>query len=468
MRRSVLLTTILIAGVTACSMIPHYNRPAPPIPAEWPNGPAYKGTTAEEGGRAAAEISWQDFYADERLQKIIDLALANNRDLRLATLNIDRAQALYRIQRGELLPKVDAAGSLTEQQIPASTAQRGEGFNSRQYSVDVGVTVWELDFFGRIRSLNQSALEQFFATEEARRSAQISLIAEIVGVYIDRAANSDGLRLACSTLEARETSYNLIKRRFDVGVASNLLDVRQAQTLLEQSRVDILGYTRRVALAENALNLLVGAPVPPELLADSLSAMTPPKEVTAGLSSDVLLNRPDVLESEYQLKSANANIGAARAAFFPRISLTTSIGSISPDLSGLFKAGSATWLFAPQIVMPIFDSRVLGAYQVTKVDKEISIARYEKTIQVAFRETADALAQYGTLTDQMTAQESLVEAASDTYRLANARYEKGIDNFLAVLDAQRSLYAAQQGLIILRLARLGNLVDLYKVLGGGM
>ena len=449
-------------------MIPRYSRPAPPIPAEWPTGPAYKGAAAGEDGRTAAEIGWREFYADERLQKVIDLALSNNRDLRLATLNVDRARALYRIQRSGLLPTVDAAGSLTEQQVPASVSQGGEGFHTRQYSADVGVTAWELDFFGRIRSLNESALQQFFATEQARGSAQISLIAEVVGAYLDRAASSEGLRLAQSTLEARETSYNLIRRRFDVGVSSSLLDVRQAQTLLEQSRVDIPGYTRRIALAENVLNLLCGTTVSPELLADGLSRITPPKEITPGLSSEVLLKRPDVLESEYSLRAANANIGAARAAFFPRISLTTSIGSISPDLSGLFKAGSATWLFAPQIVLPIFDGRVRGAYEVTKVDKDISIARYEKTIQVAFRETADALAQRGTLNDQVTAQQALVEAASDAYRLSNARYEKGIDNYLTVLDAQRSLYAAQQGLIVLHLARLDNLVNLYKVLGGGM
>jgi multidrug efflux system outer membrane protein len=257
----------------------------------------------------------------------------------------------------------------------------------------------------------------------------------------------------------------LIRKRQDVGLASEL-DLRRAQSQVDTARVDVARYTQLVAQDENALNLLVGSPMPQELLPADLVSVSPPKEVSPGLSSEVLLRRPDVLAAEHQLKAANANIGAARAAFFPRISLTTAIGTASADLSGLFKFGQGTWLFAPQIIMPIFDARTWSAYDVTKVEREISVAQYEKVIQTAFREVADALAVRGTVNQQIAAQQSLVDAVAETYRLSNARYTKGIDSYLSVLDAQRSLYGAQQGLIVLRLARLVNTVALYKVLGG--
>jgi multidrug efflux system outer membrane protein len=295
----------------------------------------------------------------------------------------------------------------------------------------------------------------------------MSLIAEVANAYLTRAADSEGLKLARSTLEARQATFNLIQRRFEVGLSSALA-LRQAQTAMDASRGDVVGFARQVALDENALNLLVGAPVPPELLSGELNGVAPPKEISAGLSSNVLLTRPDILQSENLLRAANANIGAARANFFPRITLTTSVGTISPDLANLFRAGAGTWLFAPQITLPIFDAGSRWAnLKVTEADRDIYVARYEKAIQVAFRETADALAFRGTLGDQIAAQESLVAATTDTFRLSNARYTKGIDNYLVVLDAERSLYASQQGLISLRLARLNNLVTLYKVLGGG-
>jgi multidrug efflux system outer membrane protein len=330
----------------------------------------------------------------------------------------------------------------------------------------LGISSWEIDFFGRIRSLKESSLEQYLATEQALRSAQISLMAEVASVYLTYAADGENLKLAQSTLAARLATYNLIQRRFDVG-ASSALDLRQAQTTVEAARVDVAGYTRLVALDENALNLLVGAPVPPELLPAELNAVTPPKDISPGLASDQLLRRPDILQAENQLKAANANIGAARAAFFPRISLTSSIGTSSMELSGLFKAGSGVWAFAPDITLPIFDAGSrFASLKVAKADRDIFLAQYEKAIQTAFREVADALAQRGTLGDQIAAQESLVEASAETYSLSNARYMQGIDSYLAVLDAQRSLYAAQQGLITLRLAKLNNMVTLYKALGG--
>jgi multidrug efflux system outer membrane protein len=468
MKKTTFIIMLAALYVTACgTLAPTYKRPEAPVPAQWPSGPSSKGAGETAAGKSVADIGWREFYSDERLQKVIELALTNNRDLRVAVSNIERARGLYRIQRAQLFPAVDAAGGYTEQRIPVDISQTGEAYNSRQYFVDLGVTSWELDFFGRIRSLKDAALQQYMATEQARRGAQISLIAEVANAYLTRAADSEGLKLARSTLEARQAAFNLIRRRFEVGLSS-ALDLRQAQTAMDASRVDVVGFARQVALDENALNLLVGAAVPPELLSGELNNVAPPKEISAGLSSNVLLTRPDILQSENLLRAANANIGAARANFFPRITLTTSVGTISPDLANLFRAGAGTWLFAPQITLPIFDAGSRWAnLKVTEADRDIYVARYEKAIQVAFRETADALAFRGTLGDQIAAQESLVAATTDTFRLSNARYTKGIDNYLVVLDAERSLYASQQGLISLRLARLNNLVTLYKVLGGG-
>jgi multidrug efflux system outer membrane protein len=436
------------------------------VPAEWPKGPAYEGTAGGTGNKKPAKIGWREFYADERLQKVIDLALRNNRDLRIASANIDRARAMYRIQQAELVPSVDAAGSVIRQRVPADISDTGNSYTYGQYGADLGVTAWELDFFGRIRGLRESALEQYFATEQAWRNVQTILVADVAAAYLVYAADCESLELVWSTLKARQESYDLIRRRFDVGASSNL-DVRQARTLLESARVDFAAYTRQVALDRNILDLLAGGPVPPELLAVNLAGVVPPRDIQPGLSSEVLLERPDVRQAENLLKAANADIGAARAAFFPRIALTGSIGTISTDLSGLFQAGSNTWLFSPRFSIPIFDPRTKAAYDVAKVDREIYLAQYEKAIQGAFKETADALAQRVTLKDQIAAQESLVAAASNAYRLSNARYKQGIDNYLAVLDAQRSLYGAQQGLITLRLAEFSNLVTLYKALGGG-
>ncbi|MDO9580662.1 MAG: efflux transporter outer membrane subunit, partial [Bacteroidales bacterium] len=362
---------------------------------------------------------------------------------------------------------INASGAWTEQRVPADiSAESGEAMSFKQYGVNLGVSSWELDFFGRIRSLKDRALEQYLATEQARRSAQISLMAEITNVYLALAADRDNLKLAQSTLEAQQTTYNLIRRRYEVGISSEL-DLRQAQTRMEAARVDVPKYTRQVALDENALNLLVGSPVPAGLLPDELSAVSAPKDISPGLSSEVLLRRPDILQAEHGLKAANANIGAARALFFPRITLTSTIGTTSDGLSGLFGAGANTWTFAPQVVMPIFDARTWSALRASKVEREIILAQYEKVIQTAFREVADTLAVRGTVEKQLSAQQSLVDATTETYRLADARFAKGIDSYLGVLDSQRSLYAAQQGLIAFRLSRLTNLVTLYKVLGGG-
>ena len=304
-------------------------------------------------------------------------------------------------------------------------------------------------------------------TIEARHGFQIMLVSYVAQAYLALAADREALGLVTATLEAQQESYRLIRKRYDVGMASEI-DLRRIQSQMETSRGDVARYTRQVALDENALHLLVGSPVKQELLPAGLDSVSPPREFSAGITSEVLLKRPDVLAAEHRLRAAYANIGAARAAFFPRISLTTSIGTASAELSGLFKSGSGVWSFAPQIVLPVFDARTWFAYRVTKVEREISIAQYEKAVQSAFREVADNLAVKGTIDAQIVAQEALVEAVAETYRLARLRYDKGFDSYLSVLDAQRSFYGAQQALIMLRLARADNIISLYKALGGGL
>jgi multidrug efflux system outer membrane protein len=466
MRRKTLPILAVCVCLSGCTLAPKYKRPEAPVPSSWPSGPAYKETMTAPGVPAADELKWEEFFTDERLQKIIDMALNNNRDLRVAALNVEKAQAFYRIQRAELFPTVNAVGRGSKQRLPSDVSGTGHSMTVEQYSVDLGISSWEIDFFGRIRSLKQQALEEYLATEEARRSAQILLVSEVANAYLTLAADRETLKLAQSTLETQEAVYKLIQRRYDVGLASEL-DLRRAQTQVDTARGDLARYTQLVAQDENALNFLVGLPVPIELLPDDLRAVTSPKEILPGASSEVLLRRPDILQAENLLKAANANIGAARAALFPRITLTTAVGTASDELSGLFKSGSGAWSFASQIILPIFDTRTRWALKAVKADREIALAQYEKAIQAAFREVADVLAQKGTVEDQRAAQDSLVNAAAQTYRLSNARYTKGIDSYLSVLDAQRSLYAAEQGLIATRLAQLTNLVTLYKVLGGG-
>lgn len=460
-----LTVAIVLLVLSGCaSMAPKYTRPEAPVPSEWPGGPAYKDNSAKPGDLVAADITWQEFFIDEQLQKLIVLALENNRDLRVAALNIERSQALYRIQRAYLFPTVIASASGLEQRVPAG----GQSMAAHQYSVDLGFSAYEIDLFGRVRSLKDQALEQFFATEEARRSVLISLVAEVASNYLTLAADKERLKIARDTFESQQTSYNLIKRRFEVG-ASSELDLRQVQTSVDLARVDIARFTSQVAQDENALVLVIGSQVPDDLLPSGLSEITALKEPSPGLPSEVLQRRPDIMQAEHLLKAANANIGTARAAFFPSITLTTSIGLSSDHLAGLFKGATGTWMFAPQITLPIFNAgRNRANLKVSEVDREIFLAQYEKAIQSAFREVADALAQRGTLGDQLEAQQSLTDATAASHRLSQARYRNGIESYLNVLDSQRSLYSAQQGLINVRLSRLINLVTLYKVLGGGV
>jgi multidrug efflux system outer membrane protein len=466
-RKTLLHLTIAAVALSGCTMIPDYTRPQAPIPASWPSGAAYKEAPSAQGTPLTADLQWREFFTDERLQKIIETALNNNRDLRLAALNVERARALYGIQRAELFPALNATGSGSKEHVSGLFTNSGKPMTVERYAVNLSVISWEIDFFGRLQSLSERALEEFLGTEQAQRSAQILLVSEVAAAYLTLAADRESLRLAQTTLETQEAAYHLVQRRYEVGLASEL-DLKRAQTPVDTARGDIARFTQLVAQDENALNLLVGyaSSEPIKLFPADLSDVTPPKEVAAGTPSGVLLKRPDVMAAENLLKAANANIGAARAALFPRIALTTSAGTVSDELSGLFKSGSGTWIFAPQILMPIFDARLWSALDASKTEREIALVQYEKAIQTAFREVADALAVQGTVDQQVAAQQSLVAASAQTYSLSNVRYVKGIDNYLSVLDAQRSLYAVQQGLVALRLAKLSNQARLYAVLGG--
>lgn len=470
MNRNLLLLLLTPAGMAillaGCTLTPEYTRPAAPVPAEWPSGPAYSGVRGPTNVSEVADLGWREFFTDPKLQELISLALTNNRDLRVATLNVERARALYGIQRAELLPVVNASGTGVKQRLPADLSSSGSRQTVKRYDANFGVASWEIDLFGRIRSLKDRALEEYLATEQARRSAQILLISSVADAYLALAADREALTLSETTLEAQQAAYDLVKRRYQLGLLPEL-DLFRAQTPLEVARRDVAIYTQLVAKDENALTLLVGVPVAGALLPPDLDAVTPLQAISAGISSEVLLRRPDVAEAENLLKAAYADIGAARAAFFPRISLTAAIGTASSDLDGLFKSGSGTWSYAPQIVMPIFDARTWSAYKAAKAQREIAVSQYEQAIQNAFREVADALAVRGTVDQQVSAQQYLVTANAEAYRLANSRFNKGIDSYLGVLDAQRSLFASQQVLVLLRLQQIASQVKLYSVLGGG-
>ena len=468
MDRRLISLPVILTFLVGCTMAPAYVQPDAPVPPAWPTGPAYVGDPPATDAAEAHRLSWQAFFTDERLQKVVAAALDNNRDLRLAALNVQRARAIYGIQRATLFPALDATANGSKKRVPADISSTGERHTVEQYDVNLGVYAWEIDFFGRLRSLRDQALEVFLATEEARRSAQILIVSAVGETYLTLAADREALKLARSTQEAQQATYDLVKRRYDVGLATEL-DLNFAQTQVDVARRDMARYTQRVAQDENALNFLVGTPCPVSSadLPEDLADIKPLQPIDAGISSAVLLERPDILEAEHFLKAANANIGAARAALFPRISLTTSVGTASAELSGLFEAGSGTWLFAPQIVMPIFDARLWSALEATKAEQEIALVQYEQAIQAAFREVADTLAVRGTVDAQLAAQASLVRATAETYRLSEARYLEGVDSYLAVLVAQRSLFAARQGLVALNLSKRANQVRLYAVLGGG-
>lgn len=467
MRKPFLAALMLTTILGGCSFIPEYQRPDAPVSAQWPKGDAYG---AEAYDAAALETGWQDFFRSGALQGLITTALKNNRDLRVAALNVEAARAAYRVQRADLLPSVDAGVSMSRQGVPENASSSGRDSISSQYTANVATTAFELDVFGRIRSLNEKALQDYLATEEARKAVQISLVAEVANAYLTLLADVKLLKLTEETLKAQRESYDLIQRSFNAGIGSQL-DVSQAATSVETARTNLAQYKRLVAQDKNNLILLLGTPeVSLDAIKETLDDRIIMEKLPVGLPSTVLLSRPDILQAEYTLKGANANIGAARAAFFPQISLTGSLGLASSSLSDLFKSGSGlAWSFAPQATVPIFEAgRNVANLDVAKAQQKIAVAQYEKAIQVAFREVADELAARGTYTDQLRAQSALVAATKNSYDLSQLRYKQGVDSYLNVLDAQRSLYAAQQGEIQVQQQRLSNLVTLYKVLGGGL
>ncbi|MDL2268408.1 efflux transporter outer membrane subunit [Desulfosarcina sp. OttesenSCG-928-G17] len=462
------LMVFLVVG--SCSFIPSYNQPDTTVPETWPDGPAYRDVAdGSPDAPSPVELPWREFYTDPRMQVVIETALAYNTDLQLAALNVVRARGLYGIQRAELFPALDATGTGGKRRVPSDLSPSGESYRPEEYDVDLGVFSWEIDFFGRLRSLKEQALQSYLATTQAFRSVRIMLISTVAQAYLTLAADQENLHLAQTTYENQRSMYLLIKRRHDMGLASNL-DLNRARTQMEAARVDMARYTRMVAQDQNALSLLTGVFTSLDLedLPPDLSGIMAPADIRAGLSSDVLLNRPDILQAENMLRAANANIGAARSALFPRISLTATVGTASAELHNLFSSGQDTWSIAPSILLPVFDARLWAALDVSKADQKIAVVQYQQTIQTAFREVADALAMQGTVDQQLAAQAALVRASAETFRLANMRYARGLDSYLEVLDAQRALYAAQQALVSLNLSKLANHVHLYAALGGGV
>ncbi len=465
-RKKLGIAVIMAMGaLSGCAnLAPDFMRPAAPIADNWPES----GKAVVGEGRALSEIDWQAFFTDPRLKELIGLSLQNNRDLRVAALNIDKARAQYRISDAARYPAINASGGQTAQQTADDLSQTGEGTLSRQYTAGIGFSSFELDFFGRVGNLKDQALEQFLATEEARRSVQISLVAEVANAWLTLAADQERLQLARETLASQRDSYKMTQRSFEAGIAT-ALDFNQSRIAIETARSDVARYTAAVAQDRNALALVVGTQPAEALLADKLTDVTSAlQNVPAGVPSETLLQRPDVIQAERLLRAANASIGAARAAFFPRITLTASAGVGSNELSNLFDSGNGTWLFMPQIVLPIFNA---GSNQANldsaRADQGIRIAQYEKAIQTAFRETSDALVVRATIAEQIDAQTALATAARESYRLTDLRYQKGIDSYLPVLDALRTRISAEQALITTQLARQSNAVNLYKVFGGG-
>jgi len=456
------ISTVLLTGtfaLSACQVLPEFSKPAAPIPEKFPVT-----MTPEAAAVPVAEVGWRDFFLNPGLKQTIAAALANNRDLKTAALRIDEARALYNIQRSDQKPTVNATASASDsRQLLAGTMR-----DTTIYQVGVGMTAFELDFFGRVKNLSESALAQFFATEEAQRAMQVSLVGEVAKAWLNERGLTEQIALAERTLKARTTSYELVKKRFDAGV-TNALELRQSETLVQTARTAVLSLKRQHALSVNALALLVGTTIPASEQSASLSSQPVTANIGAGLSSELLTHRPDIRAAEQRLRSAQANIAAARAAFFPRISLTAGAGLASTELGDLFQGNSGTWIFSPQLVLPIFDAgRNKANLSLAEVRTDIAIASYEKTIQVAFREVADALSARATLSDEITAQEAVRASQAARLELAQARYKNGIASYLDVLDAERELFGAEQQLLQTKLLKITNAVDLYRSLGGGL
>ncbi|MDR3175552.1 MAG: efflux transporter outer membrane subunit [Desulfovibrio sp.] len=446
-------------ALAACTLAPVYERPALPVPSSFNAGMA---------GSFAPLPEWQAFFKDPVLHRLIVLALQNNRNLRAVVENVDRVRAQYQIRRADILPTVSADGRSDNQSLPADLSGVGRRYIVRQQQAGVGVTNFELDLWGRLRSLSEAALETYYSAENDAASARLALISEVAAVCLQLVSDRELLDITRATYKNRKSQYDLVRNKFVAGVASKL-EVSQAQGIMEEARSNVARYSTRVGQDENLLALLLGSPLPADLPeVRRLSGISSLADVPEGLPSSLLERRPDIQAAEHRLKATNANIGAARANFFPSIRLTSAFGSISADASRLFEGGAGFWSFMPSATLPLFDTgRNIAQLEVAEAELRIAAAEYDKTVQTAFREVADALVQRRYIGEQLDADGSLLKSAATTYNLASTRYEAGVDSYLNVLDAQRSLYAAQQGFIATRLQRENNALTLFKALGGG-
>ncbi|MDY0240824.1 MAG: efflux transporter outer membrane subunit [Rhodospirillaceae bacterium] len=455
-----LVPAVLIAMLSACSLVPDHERPAPPIS----SGPWAE--TVASGESSGVNLEWRDFVTDETLRGLIDQALAENRDLRQTLLDVDAARALYRVQRAERLPTIEAQGAGSRQRLPADLSSTGRAAVQSSYQAGLGLTAFELDLFGRVRSLSEAGLEDYLATEAAAQSARISLVSEVIGAYLVRDGAQRRLALIGRTLLSRESSLELISQRRRVGAATEL-DYLEAQGLVEQTRADMERTDREFRQAGNALRLLLGSDEPrlPEMPGPVRPLV---QNLAAGTPSDLLTSRPDIRAAEHRLRARNANIGAARAAFFPRITLTGLFGTSSAELGDLFGSGQRAWSFAPQITLPIFDGGANRAnLDLAETRKDIAVAAYEQTVQSAFREVSDALAATNTLRREEEARRARTETSARALYLAEQRYRAGLDDHLRYLDAQRDDFANQVALIETATERQIALATLFKTLGGG-
>ncbi|WP_243055265.1 efflux transporter outer membrane subunit [Pseudomonas sp. BP01] len=456
------LLLLLAMTLGGCSLISEYKRPEAPVPSTFPEGAAY---AARSSGNTA-QIDWQSFFKDPAVHTVVDLALVNNRDLRKAALNVDAYRAQYRIQGAALLPEVGIDGRAGRSRTPGDLSSSGHQATTGDNGLQVGLTSYELDVWGRVRSQDRSALETYLASEDTQRSVQLGLVANVAVAYFTWRTDQQLLEVTQSTLQNYRHNLELVQAGSEAGTASDL-DVRQARTLVDSARGQVYAFTRQVAQDENALRLLIGTNIPASLRASDLDDAVL-SEIPAGLPAALLQQRPDIRAAEHQLIAANANIGAARAAFFPSITLTGGVGTASSRLSGLFDSGSESWSFVPQIHLPIFNGgRLKASLDYAKIQREIEVSHYESVIQTAFREVADGLAALGTWDEQIASQRDLVRTSEEYNQMAQQRYDEGVDSYLALLDAQRQLLSARQQLLTDRLAQITSQVQLYKALGGG-
>lgn len=481
--RLYLLAATSLVVLNGCTFIPNLPGFDNPVPSSYPEGKAYNAAIMNNTGETPtlAQTAWQNYFQDDKLKSLISIGLENNRDLKLAALNIAEAQALYGIERSAIFPDINATGSYTRQKTPnvpsaniANNTPTG-GAIVESYSAGLGISSYEIDLFGRVRSLSESALNEYFATEAAQDSVRISLIANIATSYTDLMANRALLKLAEETVQAQQESYDIISLRATEGIASDL-DLRQAEILLHQARADQFQFLYAATQSLNGLRLLLGTPdtmqdimnlIPENVSIDSLGNFV--ADVPAGLPAELLTNRPDIAQAEYLLKSANANIGAARAAFFPSISLTTNGGYASGELSGLFSGGTQFWQFAPQINLPVFTGgRLKNSLDFAEIRRDAAVIEYEQTIEVAFREVMDSLAAVSTYVDRIAAQQDLIRATESAADLSRLRFDTGVENYLSVLDAERALYGARQNYIQQKAAQINAKIDLYRSVGGGI